>query len=379
MELEYVTNIRRTLHENPEIGLKEHKTTALIKYELDKLGVQYDSPLNTGCIAYIEGTSQSAIAFRADIDALPIQEENDVPYRSKISGLMHACGHDGHTSMLLALIKRIKQAHEITPIRSTVYFIFQPSEESNAGANILLSSYEFRIKPEYIFGLHLQPEAEEGILLSKPGPITASATEYRYFIEGTTSHVANRHEGASAAEALTIVLNQLTHIQHYHLPGLDANIIHIGKLYAGEAINTVPSNGYLEGTIRTFKIDNLETIKLKMQQIAKYASQLTDNKITVQFSEGYPPTVNHEDAYSFMINAINKNIIQYNEIKVPYLFGEDFSFYGNFAPSCFLFLGCKNKQHITGLHTSTFDFDEKALLYGIDVMHQIFKRFEVEQ
>lgn len=378
MELDYITNIRRTLHMYPELGFEEYKTTELIKSELDKMGISYDSPLETGCVAYIKGTESSSIAFRADIDALPIQEDNDVPYQSLNEGVMHACGHDGHTTMLLTLIRRIKQSHDITPLNSTVYFIFQPSEEANAGAQHLLNAYHFEIQPSYIFGLHMQPDNEEGTLLSRPGALTASATEYRFFINGKSSHVANKEQGHSTAEALTLILNQLSQIQHYHLPGLKTNIIHIGKLHAGEAINTVPSNGYLEGTIRTYDMDNLAVIKLQMENIAAAAQLITGCTIEVRFAEGYPPTINDESAYSFMTEALTSSKINTIEKDEPYLFGEDFSFYGKVIPSTFAFLGCRNeeKHFVTGLHTSTFNFDETALIYGIDVLEAIFNRFE---
>lgn len=378
MELDYITHIRRTLHMYPELGFEEYKTTELIKSELDKMGIAYDSPLGTGCVAYIKGTGTSSIAFRADIDALPIQEENDVPYRSQRDGVMHACGHDGHTTMLLALIRRIKQSHDIIPLSSTVYFIFQPSEESGAGAHHLLDAYQFEIQPSYIFGLHMQPDNDEGTLLSRPGALTASATEYRFFINGTSSHVANKEQGHSTAEALTMILNQISQIQHYHLPGLKSNIIHIGKLHAGEAINTVPSNGYLEGTIRTYDMDNLAVIKQQMEHIANSAQVITSCTIEVKFAEGYPPTINNESAYAFMSEALIDSKINRIEKEEPYLFGEDFSFYGKVIPSTFAFLGCRNedKHFVTGLHTSTFNFDESALIYGIDVLEAIFNRFE---
>ncbi|ULG74536.1 M20 metallopeptidase family protein [Macrococcus brunensis] len=381
MEHEYVKKTRRWLHQHPELSMQEFETTAFIKRELDALGIPYDTPLATGVVAYLEGTAERAIAFRADIDALPIHEENEVDYRSEVDNIMHACGHDGHTTMLLAFAGRVKKLYDAGQLASTIYFIFQPSEETEAGANQLLKAYTFRKKPSYIFGLHMMPDNAEGEILSKPGPITASATEYRFFIKGLSAHVANKEQGHSAGEALSFVLTQVAQIQQFHLPGLRHNIVHIGQFHAGEAINTVPSNGYLEGTIRTYHADDLAVVKEQMMKIAEACTTLTGAQVEVKFSDGYPSTYNHEEAYAFMKSASEDTSLQFIEKDEPYLFGEDFAFYGDVAPTAFAFLGCRNvdKHFVTGLHTPTLNFDEQVLLGGIDLFSAILTRFEAVQ
>lgn len=276
MAEDYLIKTRRWLHQHPELSLEEFETTNFIKKELDNMGVAYDTPLDTGVVAYIKGTGEKSIAFRADIDALPIHEENDVAYRSQVDNVMHACGHDGHTTMLLAFVKRVKELTDVSPLSSTVYFIFQPAEETYGGANLLLNKYTFDITPSFVFGLHMMPDEKEGVIVSKPGPITASATEYRFFIKGLSAHVANKEQGHSAAEALLTVLNQLSQLQHYHLAGLHQNIVHVGSFHAGEAINTVASNAYLEGTIRTYSQDDLEIVKEQMRRIKEASELLSD-------------------------------------------------------------------------------------------------------
>jgi len=378
MEYEYLKETRRWLHQHPELSMQEFKTTAFIKNELDAAGIPYETPLPTGVVAYLKGSAERTIAFRADIDALPIQEENDIDYRSEVGNVMHACGHDGHTTMLLAFAKRVKALYDADQLTATVYFIFQPSEETEAGANQLLQAYTFNPEPEYIFGLHMMPDNEEGLILSKPGAITASATEYRFFIKGLSAHVANKEQGRSAGEGLSFILSQVSQLQHYHLPGLRQNIVHIGQFHAGEAINTVPSNGYLEGTIRTYDKDDLETIKTQMTKTAEACAVVTGTDVEVKFSEGYPSTHNDSAAYAMMKMASEETGLKWIEKKEPYLFGEDFAFYSNLAPTAFAFLGCRNTEQnfVTGLHTSTLNFDEKVLLGGVDLFSAILSRFE---
>ncbi len=378
MNYEYLKNVRQHLHQYPELSLKEFKTTDFIKSQLDEMEIPYVTPLETGVIAYLKGTSEKSLAFRADIDALPIQEENQVGYQSSHPKIMHACGHDGHTGILLSFAREVKKRHANGNLKTTVYFIFQPSEETNGGANLLLNAFEFPIVPSFIYGLHMMPDEAEGKLISKRGPITASATEYRFFIKGLSAHVANKEQGNSSGEALLIVLNQLSQLQHYHLPGLHKNIIHIGRFNAGEAINTVPSVGYLEGTIRTYYQEDLEQIKNKIHRIKEACQLLTGCSVEVEFSEGYPSVVNDSNAYELMKKANEGTELTWHEKEEPYLFGEDFSFYQRIAPICFVFLGCRNitKGYISGLHTATFNFDEHVLLNGVSLFLATLNEFE---
>ena len=378
MILDELKRIRRHLHQHPELSLEEFETTSFIKQELEKLNVPYYSPLETGMIAYLEGKSKKSIAFRADIDALPIQEENEIDYASSQSNKMHACGHDGHTAILLSFVKEVKKIYDNGKLQATVYFIFQPSEETNGGANLLLKAFNFPVKPSFIYGLHLMPEEIEGKVLSKIGPITASATEYRFFIKGRSAHVANKEEGKSSGEALLLIINHLSQLQHYHLPGLRENIVHIGGFKCGEAINTVPSNGYLEGSIRTFHEEDLEKIKQQMERIKEACCLLTGCFVELQFSEGYPATINDSSAYNLIKEGSSHTDLQWIEKAEPYLFGEDFSFYNQITPSCFVFLGCENveKGYVSGLHTATFNFDEKILLKGVSLFLGTLQEFE---
>ena len=181
-ELEFVTKHRRHLHQHPELSLHEFETTKYIVNFLEELGVSYERPLETGAIAYLKGNSDHTIAFRADIDALPIFEENDVDYRSQTDNVMHACGHDGHTTALMLFVKRCKAMADNGELPHNVVFIFQPAEETGGGANRLIKAGAFNNYPiEAVFGIHVNPFADEGQVVIRDNEITASATEYRFF------------------------------------------------------------------------------------------------------------------------------------------------------------------------------------------------------
>lgn len=381
MELQHIINTRRWLHQHAELSMEEHKTTEFIKQQLKEWQIDFETPLSTGLVACIKGTGSTAVAFRADIDALPIIEQNEIDFASVHQGIMHACGHDGHATMLLYFARYVKDLAQAGQLKTTVYFIFQPSEETMAGAHQLLKAYTFKHELKGIFGLHMMPDNEEGTILSKPGALTASATEYRFFIKGLSAHVANKEQGHSAGEALIFILNQLSQLQHYHLPGLKQNIVHIGRFNAGEAINTVPSEGYLEGTIRTYDMDNLAVVKQQMEQIRSACELLTHTTVELKFAEGYPPTINDSELYEVMKQAVSTTSLQWIDKDDPYLFGEDFAFYSQVAPTAFAFLGCRNieKNFVTGLHTSTFNFDEAVLFKGIEAFTAILESYEAEQ
>ncbi|PTF15590.1 amidohydrolase [Staphylococcus devriesei] len=381
-ELEFVTKHRRHLHQHPELSLHEYETTQYIIRFLEELNVAYQRPLETGVIAYLEGNSDHTIAFRADIDALPIFEENEVDYRSQTDNIMHACGHDGHTTALMLFVKRCKAMADRNELPHNVVFIFQPAEETGGGAHRLIKAGAFEDYPiEAVFGIHVNPFAKEGQVVIRDEEITASTTEYRFFLKGLSSHVADKEQGHSCGEALLHVLNQVGQIQQYHLNGLKRNIVHMGHFEAGEAINTVPSNGYLEGTIRTYDPEDLKIITAQMQKIADSVSLLFNVECEVKFEEGYPPTMNSPKLRASVDQAIQDANLEVIDKLLPFLFGEDFSFYGqHLAPSYFAFVGTRNddKGFVTGLHTPTLNFDEKVLIDVANYYEQLLKNYGKE-
>ncbi|MGV3042201.1 M20 metallopeptidase family protein [Staphylococcus rostri] len=378
-ELEFVTQHRRYLHAHPELSLEEYVTTDYIIQFLEAEGISYERPLKTGVVAYLEGQSDKTIAFRADIDALPIHEENDIGYRSEVDQVMHACGHDGHTTALMLHVKRCKALYDEGRLPHNVVFIFQPAEESGGGANLLIKSGKLdAYQIDAIYGVHIMPFVDEGSVVVRDEEITASATEYRFYLEGKSSHVANKEQGHSTAEAMQHLLTQLAQIQQYHLNGLQRNIVHIGRFHAGEAINTVPSNGYLEGTIRTYDMADLQQVQSQMQKIAQSITLLFNVQCEVKFEEGYPPTINTPSLKKYVVESLQHNHQTVIEPKTPYLFGEDFSFYQQLAPSYFVFVGTRNEsqQFVHGLHTPRLNFDEQILINIADYYERLLFNYD---
>ncbi|UXR29250.1 M20 family metallopeptidase [Staphylococcus simulans] len=380
-ELEFVTQHRRHLHQNPELSLEEYETTNHIIAFLESIGVPYERPLETGVVAHLKGNGNHTIAFRADIDALPIDEENDIDFKSSKANVMHACGHDGHTTALLLFVRRCKALFDKGELPQNVVFIFQPAEETGAGANRLIKAGAFDHHPiEAVFGIHVMPFNDEGTVTIMNEEITASATEYRFFLKGQSSHVANKEQGRSCGEGLIHVLNQVSQIQQYHLNGLQRNIVHIGRFNAGEAINTVPSQGYLEGTIRTYDTNDLQAVKDQMSKIAQSVQLLFGVNCEVKFEEGYPPTYNDPTLHDGVVKALKDADFNVVELEKPYLFGEDFSFYSQIAPSYFAFVGIRNEANdwVYGLHTPKLNFDEAQLIRIADYYENLLFQYGKE-
>ncbi|WP_088006985.1 M20 metallopeptidase family protein [Indiicoccus explosivorum] len=375
---ETLTTHRRALHRIPELGFREFKTSAYIRNALDALGIPYSVPLETATAVFLKGNSGRTLGFRADIDGLPIEEENDIPFKSEHTGVMHACGHDGHTAMLLAFAERCQALQKNDSLPHNVLLLFQPSEEADAGANRLVQAFPFDdYSPEAIFGLHVMPDNAAGTLLTKAGPLTASATEYRIFIEGASAHVANKETGANALGALNFIVTQIQQLQHFFLSGLNQNIVHIGKMHAGEAINTVPSNGYLEGTIRTYELGDLKTVQEKLSAAVRSADALFGTASRIEFAEGYPPVVNDPSLLPIVTACAADSGLDVVIKDKPYLFGEDFSFYRKAALTHFAFLGVQDKARgfTSGLHTSTLNFDEASLVHGVRFYETVLHRW----
>ncbi|WP_239700407.1 amidohydrolase [Mammaliicoccus sp. D-M17] len=380
-ELEFVKNTRRYLHQHPELSMQEYETTAYIESFLNELDIPYERPTSTGVIGYLKGNSNQTIAYRADIDALPIQEVNEISYKSIVDNVMHACGHDGHTTALMLFTKRCKALYDKGQLPHNVVFIYQPSEETEAGANQLIQSKVFdKYNIDKIYGIHIMPFEDVGTVAFKNDEITASATEYRFYLNGLSSHVASKEEGKAASEAMMHILSQVSQIQQFHLNGLNRNIVHIGQFNVGEAINTVPQNGYLEGTIRTYDTNDLQIVKDQMHKIAESVELLFSVTCSVKFAEGYPPTTNDVTLYKNVKEALTKLNLTQHELEKPYLFGEDFSFYRNIAPSYFVFFGTRNiqKDYIYGLHTNKLNFDEEVLISVADYYTALLTQGEID-
>ena len=369
---------RRHIHRNPELSLKEYETSDYIRKELKDMGVSYETPMDTATIVHIKGNSDDYIILRADIDALPISEINDVDFCSKNCGVMHACGHDAHTAMLLGAVKELQYLSQKGELNINVIAVFQPSEESFGGADILIGKYDFdKYKPKAAYALHVNPDYSEGNIISRVGPIMASCNEFAVEIKGKSAHVGIRETGINAMNAAVSVYTQIQAIPTYNLDAKHTNIIHIGFMKVGEVMNSVPENGFLEGTIRTYNMDDKQIIKKRIEEICNGVSISTLCNVDFTLRDGYPAVLNDENLIDISENAAKCAGAKFINRKEPYLLGEDFSFFSKVCPINYSFIGIRNEElgYTSGLHTPTLMMREEALVFGVDYFTEIAKSY----
>jgi amidohydrolase len=364
---------RRELHKIPETAFNEYKTHAYIKRTLEEIGFQPYTLLETDNIVFIDRGSKETIAFRSDIDGLPQNELTNHDFKSTIQGNMHACGHDGHMTMLLEFASYLKE-HE-QDLNVNVMLIFQPAEESIGGAKKLIEAGLFESHPvNKVFGIHVYPEIPEGIITSRPGFLMAQANEVTIEIHGKSAHGAMPHLGIDANHIaslwLTRVYEQTKTIQK------DSQVIlTFGKITGGTVKNIISEKTILEGTMRTYTFESFKRLSLMMQQTAEQLENQFKCDIDITVHDGYLPVYNDETLYN-EFKSIMKDF-DYQELDAPLLIAEDFSFYQKEAPGIFFFIGVRNEEkgYTHSLHSSYFDFDEEALKTGIKAYIAILNHF----
>ena len=366
-------SIRHHLHANPELSYQEFETSAFIQAELKKYGIPFVTMAKTGVVALIEGKNpgKKTIALRADIDALPIQEENQVEYASIKKGIMHACGHDVHTSILLGAARVLNELK--TEWEGTIKLIFQPGEERNpGGASLLIKEGVLENpRPEAIFGLHVHPGLATGKLSFREGKVMASADELYFTIRGKGGHAAAPHASADTiliASQLVVALQQI--ISRNRNP-FDPSVLSITSFQGGFTTNVIPSEVKLMGTFRAMD----EGWRFKAHElIRRIATDLVTGlgaELDLHIDVGYPSVYNHEGlhvvAKALASEYMGENNVEATELRMG---AEDFGYYTQQIPGCFYRLGVMNeaKGITSGVHTPTFNVDENAIETGIGVM-----------
>ncbi len=356
--------IRRYLHQIPELGLLEHKTAAYIENMLLTLGVDsVERCLETGVVGLIKGQgTQNPIAFRADMDALTVQEPRR-PYASCHEGLMHACGHDGHMTILLGFAKYL-MAQKERP-KGDVVLIFQPAEEGPGGARLMI---EAGIIEKYhiskVIGCHVFPEVPQGKIACRAGGMMARNGEVTVRILGKSSHGAQPHLGADALLAAGAVISGLHTILSRNISPLDSGILSFGQIHGGEACNIVAKEVRIEGTMRAFSDEVYEKMVQRVEEAVKFIAEGYGCEGIVTFNHMYR-VVNNDAA---LVRALEQACGESYLTTQPYMLAEDFSFFQQVVPGLFFFLGAKNpeKGFIHPLHSAEFDFDEKILCFGVE-------------
>jgi len=377
VDLAAITAIRHDIHAHPEIGYEEHRTRSVIERELAASGVEFMGGVaETGVIAYLPATEPTSktIALRADIDALPIQELTDLPYASQTASRMHACGHDGHTSILLGTAQALSRM----PRPNNVLLLFQPAEEGGAGGKKMvdegaLDGVFFGARPQVIFGLHGYPSLEVGEISTRNGPLMASAASLRITVRGKGAHAAYPHVGIDPVVVAAQLITALQTVASRNVDPLDSVVVTIGKISGGVAHNVIPETVVMDGTLRTL---NQETERIARHRINEIVAQLPaafGATAEIVWGENpYPVTFNDPDATDHVRSVLRETLGSENvkEEKHPSMGGEDFSYYGYRIPACFFFLGLKNDaEHLVpNLHSPYFDFNDRALSVGISAM-----------
>ncbi|WP_317128042.1 M20 metallopeptidase family protein [Hanamia caeni] len=365
--------IRRHLHAHPELSYKEFETSKFVQQKLKEFGIKHSVIATTGVVGIIEGKnpSKKIIALRADMDALPITEKNEIEYRSKNEGVMHACGHDVHTTCLLGAAKILNELKE--DWEGTIKLIFQPGEEKNpGGASLMIKEGVLENpKPDSILALHVHPGLEAGNLSFRGGMVMASADEIYITVKGKGGHAAAPHLTADtilAASQLVVNLQQL--ISRFNNP-FNPSVLSITSFQGGNTTNVIPSEVNLMGTFRAMNEEWRFKAHEMIKNIGKATAEISGVEIEVKIDVGYPFVINNmeltENAKRKAIEFAGAEIVGETEMRMG---AEDFAFYSHQIPACFFRLGVANagKGITSGVHTPTFNIDESAIETGIGIM-----------
>lgn len=370
--LEQARELRRALHKIPESGFHETRTQAFILKYLRALGYEPETLCATGVALFIPGSQAgSAVALRSDIDALEINEPESCDFHSEHPGMMHACGHDGHMTMLLLTAKILKEHPEIEH-RDTL-LIFQPAEEGPGGAGPMCESGIFeRCGVSEIYGYHLFPFVEEGVISTTPGPMMAMTSEFYPLITGRASHAGNPENGIDAlVAAAQFVLGAQTIVSR-SVACEETALINIGTLEAGERMNIVPKQAKLSGTMRSYNPDVQMLMKERMQALLDGIDTMYGTSSSLGFTDMYPPVRN--DAALF--EQVWKKIPGPKERFKKVMLAEDFAVYQEHLPGVFIGIGCGSPEYSADLHTDAFNFDESVLLRGVDLYLRLIQNQE---
>ena len=378
--------IRRDLHAHPELRFEEHRTSALVAERLESWGIEVHRGLGgTGVVGVLRhGRGQRTIGLRADMDALPIQELNTFEHASRHPGRMHACGHDGHTAMLLAAARYLA---EVRPFEGTVNFIFQPGEEGGAGARLMIEDGLFERFPcDAVYGVHNWPGMKAGHFGTRAGPMMASANEFEIVVTGKGAHAAMPHLGVDPVFVAVQIAQGLQGVVTRTRKPVDAAVLSITQLAAGEATNVIPDTARLAGTVRTFSDAVTALIEERMRHIATLTAQAHGAHAELRFKWNYPPTVNHTReaaiACEVMESIVGPEAV--DRAVEPTMGAEDFAFMLQARPGCYAFIGngsAEGAHRLAGhglgpctLHNTSYDFNDELIPLGATYFVRLVER-----
>ncbi len=359
--------LRRDLHAHPELAFSEIRTSDRVAQELERIGLEtFRGIARTGIVARLRcGTAKRAIGLRADMDALPLDEFNTFDHRSRHQGRMHACGHDGHTAMLLGAAEALAK---IGGFDGTVYFIFQPAEEHEGGGRVMIEDGLFQRFPmEMVFGLHNWPGMEAGNFGVADGPVMAGADRFRITIKGRGGHAAMPHQAADVVVAGSALVQALQTLVSRNLDPLQALVLSVTIFQAGHADNVLPERATLGGTVRTLRPEVKEQAIAGMERVCQGVAAAYGVSIKLDYEHGYPPTINAAAAAQFC-RASAAAVVGAERVASdlqPSMGAEDFSYLLQEVPGCYVWLGNGPGQGGCMLHSPHYDFNDEVIVTGI--------------
>ena len=371
---------RRRLHQRPELGFREHLSAEFITSKLQEWGIKHQTGIaKTGIVAQISGSQPGPVlAIRADMDALPIQEENEVPYRSQHDGVMHACGHDGHTAIALGTAYYLAQHQDA--FSGTVKIIFQPAEEGPGGAQPMIEAGVLQ-NPDVdaIIGLHLWNNLALGTVGVRSGALMAAVECFRVRILGKGGHGAMPHQTVDSVVVAAQIVNALQTIVARNVDPLESAVVTIGELHAGTALNVIADTARMSGTVRYFNPDEGALISQRIEQVIAGVCQSQGANYELDYWRLYPPVINDAEIAK-LVCSVAEGVVETPIGIVPEcqtMGGEDMSFFLQAVPGCYFFLGSANpaKNLAYPHHHPRFDFDEAALKIGVEMFVRCVEKF----
>ncbi|WP_436700870.1 M20 metallopeptidase family protein [Nocardioides sp. BYT-33-1] len=369
---------RRSIHQHPELSFEEHRTAGLIREHLDRIGLPYRAGVaGTGVVATLDtGRPGPVTAFRADLDALPIAEDTELPFRSAVAGVMHACGHDMHTGILLGLAEQL--AADPGGLAGTIVFVFQPGEEANGGAQRVIDAGGLRdAGVERIFALHVVPELPTGSIALRDGPLTATDDEFEITVVGREAHSSQPELGVNAVSVAARIVAALDGLCATLSP-FSVATLNVASVRGGDAVNVIPGAAEVRGMIRCVESADKILLRERLITTVDAVAASMGAQASVRIVEGFPPVVNDADLTA-TIRVAAREVVGPGagivELDRPHLGSEDFAYYQQVVPGAMFMLGCERPGATGGgLHTGTFDPDEDALAVGLAVFAAIAHR-----
>jgi amidohydrolase len=365
-----IATLRRDLHAHPELAFDEKRTAGVVACQLKKLGLEVHEGLaKTGVVACLKvGDSARAIGLRADMDALPLPELNTFPHRSRHEGRMHACGHDGHTSMLLGAAEALVKLRDSSGFDGTVYFIFQPAEEHEGGGRVMVEEGLFeRFPMQMVFGLHNWPGLPAGSIAAMEGPVMAGADRFEITITARGVHAAMPHQGTDSILAGSALVQALQSLVSRATDPLDSAVVSVTRFHAGHADNILPEQAILGGTVRSFRPELQDALEEGIRRICNGIEATYRVQVELHYARGYPPTINATEP-TFICREVARQVVGgeqvFSHLK-PSMGAEDFAYLSRVVPGCYVWLGNGPGEGGCMLHSPHYDFNDEIIATGI--------------